>query len=250
MPNLAGLAPQAFGSEYTPPEPVTNWSPPMRRLSSLLVPVFALGLFACGDTGGGSAEPRFSFFVTSVGTGETGGDIGGLAGADQICQDLAAAVGAGDRTWRAYLSTSSENARDRIGTGPWYNVDLQEVAANVDALHQDGISRLEWLVVEDPDGEGRVRDENGELVPLFEHDIITGSTMEGTVSEDRTCLDWTSASEEHVAQVGHSDLAPEGITIGGPDRLSWNSAHETVSCTEDGLAERQGSGRFYCFAID
>jgi hypothetical protein len=241
----------------------------MRRFAIFVVPVLLLGLTACGDSeppsgnggssgiggnggnaGSGPSEPRFSFFVTSVGTGQAGGDIGGLAGADSICQDLASAVDAGDRTWRAYLSSSSEHARDRIGSGPWYNVLLQEVAADVDALHEDGISRLEWFVVDDPDGEGHVRDENGELVPLTEHDIITGSTMEGRVSEGRTCLDWTSASDEHVAQVGHSDLAPEGVTIGGPDRLSWNSAHETTGCTPQGLAERQGSGRFYCFAID
>ncbi len=208
------------------------------------------GTGGSGAVGGNPAEPRLSFFVTSVGTQERGGDLGGLAGADQICQGLAAAVDAGDRTWRAYLSTESEDARDRIGTGPWYNVRLQEIAADVDALHENGISRLQWLVEDDPNGEGQVIDENGELVPLSDHDIITGSTMQGTFFEGRTCLDWTSASEDDVAQVGHSDLAPEGITIGGPDRLSWNSAHETVSCTEEGLAERQGAGRFYCFAID
>ncbi|MBW2552480.1 MAG: hypothetical protein JRE73_17365 [Deltaproteobacteria bacterium] len=148
------------------------------------------------------------------------------------------------------MSTSSENARDRIGTGPWYNVRLLEVAPDVETLHEDGISRLEWGVTDDPEGNGRVLDENGELVPLPEHDIITGSQMDGTVSEGRTCLDWTSASDDDVAQIGHSDLTPPGLTIGGPDRLSWNSAHETTGCTEQGLAERQGAGRFYCFAAD
>jgi hypothetical protein len=203
-----------------------------------------------GGTGGGAAEPRLSFFVTSVGSGAMGGDLGGLAGADAICQGLAAAVGAGDLTWHAYLSTSNENARDRIGTGPWYNVRLQEIAADVDTLHQEGIPRLLWGATDV--AEGMVIDENGDLVPLAEHDIITGSTMEGTVFEGRTCLDWTSASADDVAQIGHSDLTPPEvpIEIGGPDRLSWNSAHETVSCTEDGLAEREGAGRFYCFAID
>ncbi len=242
----------------------------MRRLSSFLVPVvfpvMIFGLGACGDStsdgggtggmagtggaGGGSTELAMSFFVTSVGTGVIGGDLGGLAGADEMCQSLAAAVDAGDLTWHAYLSTSTEDARDRIGTGPWYNQRLQEVAADVDALHEDGIARLEWFVTEDPDEEGLLIDENGHLVPLSEHDIITGSTMEGRVLEERTCVDWTSGSEDDLAQVGHSDLAPEGVTIGGPDRLSWNSAHDTVSCTESGLAERQGAGRFYCFAID
>ncbi|MGB5812888.1 MAG: hypothetical protein WBG86_20315, partial [Polyangiales bacterium] len=147
-------------------------------------------------------------------------------------------------------STSAENARDRIGAGPWYNARLQEVAADVDSLHDNEIPRLLWLTTEDPDQEGLVIDENGELVPLAEHDIITGSRQDGTVFEGRTCGDWTSASTDDVAQVGHSDIAPPGVTTGGPDRLSWNSAHDTVSCTEAGLAERFGSGRFYCFAAD
>ena len=232
----------------------------MRRLSSFLVPVTMLGLIACGDsssdaggmggTGGGSAEPSLSFFVTSAGSGVIGGNLGGLAGADEICQNLAAAVGAGDRTWHAYLSTSSEDARDRIGTGPWYNVRLQEVASDVASLHEVGIPRLLWGVTEDPDEEGLLIDENGDLVPLAEHDIVTGSTAAGTVSEGRTCLDWTSASEDEVAQAGHSDIAPPDFVIEGVDIQSWNSAHETASCTEPGLAERQGAGRFYCFAID
>lgn len=222
----------------------------MPRLSPFLATILILGLSACGDAGGGTAEPSMSFFVTSIGTGSIGGDLGGLEGADVICQNLAATVGAGDKTWHAYLSTSSEDARDRIGTGPWYNQRLQEIAADVDSLHENGIPRLEWFVTDDPDDEGMLIDENGDLVPLAEHDIITGSTMEGTVFEGRTCLDWTSAGEDEVAQVGHSDLTPEGITIGGPDRLSWNSAHDTVSCTEPGLAEREGAGRFYCFATN
>jgi hypothetical protein len=239
----------------------------MPPLSIVIVPALALSVSACGGTssndggtggtgggasggGGGSAEPSFSFFVTSVGSGEVGGNLGGLAGADETCQSLAAAVGAGGLTWHAYLSTSSEDARDRIGSGPWYNVRLQEVAPDVETLHEEGIARLPWGAMDDPDEEGLVIDENGDLVPLTEHDIITGSTMEGTVSEGRTCLDWTSNGEDDVAQIGHSDLRPPGITIGGPDALSWNSAHETVSCTEQGLADRQGAGRFYCFAID
>ncbi len=220
---------------------------------SLFILLAVLGVFGCSDespTPGGSTEPSLSFFVTSVGTGSLGGNVGGLAGADELCQNLAAAVGAGEKTWHAYLSSSSEDARDRIGTGPWYNARLQVVAADVEALHENEIPRLLWGVTEDPDGEGLVIDENGELVPLTEHDIVTGSTMSGTLSEGRTCLDWTSASEDDVAQVGHSDIAPPGVTIEGVDIQSWNSAHDTVSCTEQGLAERQGAGRFYCFAID
>lgn len=203
-----------------------------------------------GSGGGGDGpEPGLSFFVTSVGSGTEGGDLAGLDGADEVCQRLATAVGAGARVWRAYLSTSSENARDRIGEGPWYNARLQEIAPDVETLHAEGVARIEWFA-DDPDEQGLVIDENGEYVPLSDHDIITGSTMDGTFFEGRTCLDWTSSSDDDVAQVGHSDLAPEGVTIGGPDRLSWNSAHETVGCSEQGLAERQGAGRFYCFAAD
>ena len=206
------------------------------------------GVGGDGGSGGSSPEPSLSFFVTSVGSGTLGGGLGGLAAADQTCQELAGAVGAGDRTWRAYLSTSSEDARDRIGTGPWYNARLQQIAADVEALHQNGIPRLQWGVTDDPDGNGLVIDENGSLVPLAEHDILTGSQPDGTFFEGRTCLDWTSASENEVAQVGHSDLAPPGVMIGDVDLQSWNASHETVSCTEQGVAERQGAGRFYCFA--
>lgn len=231
----------------------------MSRFGALFLPALFLGVGACGDgaagggtggSGGAPSEPSFSFFVTSVGSGEIGGNLGGLAGADQICQDLAAAVDAGGSTWRAYLSTSAVDARDRIGTGPWYNQRLQEVASDVDSLHEDEIPRLPWFTEDDPDEEGLVIDENGGLVPLSEHDIITGSEMDGTVWEGRTCLDWTSASEDEVAQAGHSDIAPPGAIMDIPGRLSWNSAHETASCTVPGLAERQGAGRFYCFAID
>lgn len=220
-------------------------------MKSTLIGLACLALamsVGCGS-GGDSSEPSLSFFVTSVGSGAKGGDLGGLAGADETCQTLAAAVGADDRVWRAYLSTSTEEARDRIGTGPWYNVRLQEVAPDVETLHTEGIDRLEWFA-DDPNEEGLVIDENGGYVPLTDHDIITGSTMEGTVLEGKTCLDWTSSSDEDVAQIGHSDFPPEGVEIGGPDRFSWNSAHDTTGCTEDGLAERQGAGRFYCFAAD
>jgi hypothetical protein len=221
----------------------------LARLGFVCLVGTALGCSTSGESDEGPTEPSLSFFVTSVGSGERGGDLGGLGGADATCRSLAEAVGAGDRLWRAYLSTADEDARDRIGSGPWYNARLQEVAPDVETLHAEGIARIEWLA-DDPEEAGLVLDENAEYVPLFDHDIITGSTMEGTYFEGRNCDDWTSSSEGDVAQVGHSDLAPEGVTIGGPDRLSWNSAHETVSCTEQGLAERQGAGRFYCFAAD
>ncbi len=186
-------------------------------------------------TGGAASKSALGFFVTSVGSGALGGNLGGLSGADATCQALAAAVGAGDRTWHAYLSTSTEHARDRIGTGPWQNSAGDVVAADVAGLHADGLSNA------DPQ---HVLDELGNVVPGLEHDIITGSLEDGTVAAGQTCLDWTSDSAGDVAQVGHSDLPPM------PFSPSWNAAHESASCTVMGLAERLGSGRMYCFAID
>ena len=172
-----------------------------------------------------------SFFVTSVGTGRMGGDYGGLAGADALCQSLADAAGIGDANWRAYLSTTAENARDRIGNGPWTNVDGDVVAEDLDALHS-GPKAL------DPD---HALDELGQPIPQMEHDINTGSLADGTVYTGRTCADWTSSSDDDVAQIGHSDI------VGGLGN-SWNSAHDSAGCSETGLIARWGSGRLYCFA--
>ncbi len=210
----------------------------MRVRTALLIAPLLLGAASCGD-GQSGATPidgpdPLSFFATSVGTGAAGGDYGGLEGADELCTRLAAAAGAGSRTWRAYLSTAHEDARDRIGIGPWYNAAGVRVADGLDQLHSEGI-RL--------DGDPLVLDENGEPVPILEHDIVTGTRLDGTWFEGRTCRDWTSNAATEVAQVGHSDaIAPAGIVS------TWNSTHESASCTQEGLAERLGSGRIYCFA--
>ena len=205
---------------------------------------FASG--GCGDdaTSPTPREPSLSFFVTSTGSGAVGGDLGGLAGADAKCQRLAAAVGAGNRTWRAYLSTSTEHARDRIGSGPWYNVALERVASDVEDLHTNGLRRADFGAQGDDAYDTAVLDETGEPVPGVEHDIITGTREDGTVFPERTCRDWTSRSVDDTAQVGHSDLPLPQFAP------SWNGAHDAESCTEAGLAARLGSGRFYCFAAD
>ncbi len=196
-------------------------------------------LGACGsddeEASGIDGPDPLSFFVTSVGSGAAGGNYGGLAGADELCRSLAEAVGADSRLWRAYLSTRARDARDRIGVGPWYNADGVMIASDLDDLHAEG------PFLGNPT---EVLDENGEPVPVLEHDIVTGSLVDGTLAEGRTCSDWTSDSADEVAQVGHSDLA----TIPGVPSI-WNSAHESASCTEEGLAERLGSGRIYCFAV-
>jgi hypothetical protein len=185
-----------------------------------------------GSAGAGS----LSFFVTSVGSGTLGGNLGGLTGADAICQGLADAAGAGARTWHAYLSSSTEDARDRIGSGPWFNAAGAQIAASVEALHTDGLSNG------DPQ---HALDENGDEVPAAEHDILTGSEEDGPVYADRTCADWTSASDDDIGQVGHSDIPSNPMFS-----PSWNSAHDSAGCSQTGVAERGGSGRLYCFAID
>lgn len=184
-----------------------------------------------------------SFFVTSAGIGR-GADLGGLEGADEHCASLAAGVGADDREWRAYLSTQGEgrvSARDRIGPGPWYNAREVMIAADVESLHVDdnGITAQTAL------------DEHGEVVNGLgddpnEHDILTGSRPDGVAVEvagDRTCSNWTS-SGTGSARIGHHDRMGEGDL---PE--SWNSAHNTLGCSQENLEFTGGSGRFYCFSL-
>jgi hypothetical protein len=194
----------------------------------------------------GGAKSVMTFFVTSKGPGN-GGDLGGLAGADAHCQALAQAEGAGDHTWRAYLSTSAGdgqpaiNARDRIGKGPWYNAEGLLVAANLDELHSDKnqISK-ETAVTERLDPVNGVGD-NPNV-----HDILTGSNPDGTAyaGDDLTCRNWTSSADGR-AQVGHHDR--RGLTEGVN---SWNSVHASRGCGQPDLQATGGAGLFYCFGID
>jgi hypothetical protein len=187
----------------------------------------------------GGAKSVMTFFVTSTGSGK-GGDLGGLTGADAHCAALAKAEGAGDHTWRAYLSTSSANgepavnARDRIGKGPWYNAEGLLIAANLDELHGDKNRITKDTAV------------TQKLDPVDLHDMLTGSRPDGTAyaGEDLTCGNWTS-SDTGRAQVGHHDRRGLG---GGVD--SWNSVHASSGCSQNGLRATGGAGLFYCFAID
>jgi hypothetical protein len=190
--------------------------------------------------------PRMSFFITSVGPGN-GADLGGLAGADRHCQQLAAAAGAGDRTWHAYLSTQATdnspavNARDRIGTGPWHNAKGVLVAQSIADLHSEN-NKL---------GKENSLSEKGEMVngrgdTPNRHDILTGSTLEGTAlprGSDATCNNFT-ASGEGSARLGHHDR--QG---GGENPTSWNSAHLSRGCSQENLQATGGNGLFYCFAL-
>jgi hypothetical protein len=190
--------------------------------------------------GGNKSVTRF--FVTSKGLGK-GGDLGGLAGADAHCQALAQAQGAGDHTWRAYLSTQATdggpavNARDRIGGGPWYNAEGELVAQHLAQLH-GAMSKL---------GKETALTESAEPANPEQHEILTGSRSDGTAfpaGADRTCGNWTSSSSGG-AQVGYFDRAGPGES---PN--SWNSSRATNACSEEALHGSGGAGLFYCFGVD
>jgi hypothetical protein len=194
------------------------------------------------------AEPdaRMSFFITSVGPGH-GADLGGLAGADAHCEHLAFAVGAGDATWRAYLSaTAAEgrppvNARDRIGPGPWYNFEGVMIARDVEHLHGDDADITKRTVLTEAGQMVRGRGDSPNR-----HDVLTGSGLDGRVidsGDDTTCSNWTS-SGEGSALVGHFDR-----TGGGQNPTSWNAAHGSRGCGQADLRSTGGDGLFYCFAV-
>ena len=179
-----------------------------------------------------------SFFVSSAGTG-MGGNVGGLAGADKHCQALAAKAGAGNRSWRAYLSTTGTpavNARDRIGSGPWYNAKGQQIASSVADLHSDKANITADTAL---DEQGRPINPQG---APNRHDIMTGSTADGRASE-MTCQNWTSSSSEHSAMLGHHDR----LTFGKPGS-PWNAAHASTGCSQENLVATGGAGLIYCFA--
>jgi hypothetical protein len=205
-----------------------------------------------------------SFFVTSVGIGR-GGNLGGLAGADAQCQSLAAAAGRGNVTWHAYLSTqgpNAVNARDRIGNGPWYNQRGQIIARSVAELHGD---TLEQARIGNFIGAANSLDEKGQPVPNSfpgsEHDILTGSTLDGRAytdnTRDFTCSNWTSAADGALPDGVVPDPLPPGVPsarLGHSDKgnivPSWNSSHQSRGCSQASLVATGGGGRLYCFATN
>lgn len=220
--------------------------------------IFTANLAFAADNPAAEAKPKepakpLSFFVTSEGIGK-GADLSGLAGADAQCQKLATAVGAGGKAWHAYLSTQAVdgqpavNARDRIGKGPWHNFKGAVVAKDVASLHGDtlDIARLGNNL-----SRTTVLTEKGEPIKGAgdkpnQHDILTGSQLDGnayTDAADHTCKNYTSSAKEGSAQLGHFDRTGGGNT-------SWNSAHASKGCSQDGLISTGGTGLLYCFAID
>ena len=245
----------------------------------VLYAVSSSGAFAQHGMLGGTP---MTFFVTSEPIGD-GGNLGGLAGADAHCQALASAVGAGDRTWRAYLSTQARpgqpaiNARDRIGTGPWYNFDGVMVARDVAHLHGDTLelARLgnnltkqsglteKGQIVPGLNDYKHPRDGDWEYVKTTpysnRHEVLTGSQTDGRTFPgdlDYTCDNWTSNRDPDPYQgVMGAALDKPNVQIGFPDRNgggdgSWNSSHGTRGCSQTALVRTHGVGKLYCFAID
>lgn len=188
----------------------------------------------------GQDATTMSFFVTSSGSGD-GANLGGLAGADAHCQQLAEAAGSTGKTWKAYLSAEGENARDRIGTGPWVNAKGETIAQDVAALHSDAnnITKQTALTETGEMVKGRGDDPN-------QHDILTGSNADGTLAAGMTCSDWTSNGDGQ-AMVGHSDRM--GLDDSA-EAKSWNASHASRGCSQEALIGTGGNGYFYCFAVD
>jgi hypothetical protein len=209
--------------------------------------LFLAVFLAAGLQPAWAQENRMSFFLSSVGPGN-GAALGGLAGADRHCTMLADAVGVTGRTWRAYLSTQATgdqpavNARDRIGSGPWYNQKGQLIAENVADLHGENAKWTKETVLNEKGGIV-----NGRGDTPNQHDILTGSQADGTAfpaGTDATCNNWTG-SGEGSARVGHFDKVG-----GGENPTSWNSAHASRGCSQANLVATGGAGLIFCFAID
>lgn len=198
-----------------------------------------------GSTSGppdGGPSALMSFFISS----DTGsGNLGGLAGADARCQRLAETAGVTGKQWAAYLSTAGTgsvagvNAKDRIGTGPWYNFAGVKIADNVAGLHDMTNVNLNKQTALTEKGQVV----NGRGDTPNQHDILTGSELDGAVTTAATCADWSSDTDSAKATVGHHDR-----NGGGTNPTSWNSAHQSSGCSAQALVSTGGAGRIYCFA--
>ncbi|HWA38050.1 MAG TPA: hypothetical protein VG873_09320 [Burkholderiales bacterium] len=214
--------------------------------------IAALAIASLAAAGCATTEPYpqgMTFFVTSSGPGR-GADLGGIEGADKHCQSLAGAVGAGSRTWRAYLSTQGKtiadtnviHARDRIGSGPWHNAKGVRIARNVDDLHS-----VDANINKDTAIDERGMPVNDRSMKPNKHDILTGSRPDGTAwspTTDMTCGNWTK-SGAGSAMLGHHDRAGP---VPHPWAASWNASHPSIGCDQDSLRKTGGDGLFLCFA--
>jgi hypothetical protein len=221
------------------------------RIQWLALALVVMTLTALASFRVSAQQNQMSFFVTSAGSGN-GANVGGLAGADKICQTLAAAAGAGNRMWRAYLSAAAAagqpavNAKDRIGKGPWMNVKGVVIAKSVDDLHSDNNNLKKDTALTE---KGTVV--NGVGDTPNQHDILTGSQSDGTLlmgadGAPATCSNWTAATDGMgAAQLGHVDRMGRGAT-----GSSWNNAHPSRGCSQANLVATGGNGYLYCFAAN
>jgi hypothetical protein len=220
------------------------------------VAVVLLGMLIAAGSSMGQAQQQgqqqpMGFFITSVGVGD-GGNLGGLAGADKHCQNLAAAAGAGSRTWRAYLSTAAVGnqpavyARERIGNGPWFNAKGQLIARDVADLHGD-IERDRNNIRKPTALTEKGQEVKGVGDKPNEHDMLTGSDSHGRIAvgapQVLTCNNWTSNADTDRAILGHHDR------LGGGS-ASWNAVHMSAGCSQPALVKTGGAGLFYCFAAN
>ena len=188
---------------------------------------------------------NMSFFVTS--SNPKGGNLGGLAGADAACQSLAQAAGAGSKTWRAYLSTSTVDAKSRIGTGPWRNFKGEQIAANVADLHSAN-NKISATTALTEKGTAPVYLSGNPPAPpagqQLQHDIMTGTKEDGTKDAD-TCKDWTVGNADAKTMLGHADRLGRNAGVN-----SWNAIHASQGCGMEQLTPTGGAGLFYCFATN
>jgi hypothetical protein len=228
-----------------------NWNRGRTLAAAAIAATVVAGAAAAQQQQQQAPPPPMGFFITSVGLGN-GANLGGLAGADKHCQTLAAAAGAGGRTWRAYLSSQAAgaqppvNARDRIGTGPWFNAKGQMIAANVADLHGD-IERDRNNIRKPTALTEKGGQINGVGDQPNQHDMLTGSDSHGRVllgaPNTTTCDNWTSNADTSRAMLGHHDR------LGGAN-ASWNAVHLSAGCSQESLVKTGGAGLFYCFAAN
>jgi hypothetical protein len=221
-----------------------------RRFRTMLQTVGLVAFIGLVVDAGLAQQAKMTFFVSSAGSGK-GADLGGLAGADNLCQRLAQAAGATAKTWHAYLSTQAAdgepavNARDRIGAGPWQNAKGVVIAKDVAELHGNNNLTKQTALTE----KGELVNGRGDTPNT--HDILTGSQPDGTAfsaGEDRTCGNWTRSGADGAAMLGHHDRT--GLNDQPPAK-SWNSSHlSRGGCSQDALKSTGGAGLIYCFAAD
>jgi hypothetical protein len=199
--------------------------------------ILAAALSLTGSVMAQAQDAGAGFFITSANPGQ-GADLGGLEGADAYCTTLAEAAGITGKTWAAYLSSSAENARHRIGSGPWMNVNGVVIAQDVDQLHSEDNNLTKDTALTET---GQVINGRGDTPNR--HDVMTGSDLQGML-EGNACEDWTTSGEGSV-MVGHHDR-----TGGGDHPTAWNSAHPSAGCGMEALQQTGGDGLFYCFATN